>query len=39
MLLRLGVEILGKQLASDIFTPFLFIKELIDYKKTNKKRI
>jgi hypothetical protein len=33
MLLTLGVEILGKQLDSDIFTPFLSIKELIDYKK------
>jgi hypothetical protein len=38
MLLTLGVEILGKQPASDIFTPFLSIKELIDCKKTNKKR-
>ncbi|WP_374128703.1 hypothetical protein [Candidatus Endomicrobiellum agilis] len=33
MLLMFGVEILGKQLDSDIFSPFCSIKELIDFKK------
>ncbi|MDR3306953.1 MAG: hypothetical protein LBS61_04720 [Endomicrobium sp.] len=35
LLLTLGVEILGKKLDPEIFTPFSLIKEIIDFKKTN----
>lgn len=33
LLLTLGIEILGKELNKDIFTPFTSIKEIIDFKK------
>jgi hypothetical protein len=36
MLLTLGVEILGKELDTEIFKPFASIKELIDFKKDIK---
>ncbi|MDR3257076.1 MAG: hypothetical protein LBT18_05520 [Endomicrobium sp.] len=33
LLLTFGVEILGKELDEDIFTPFASIKEIIDFKR------
>ena len=33
LLLTLGIEILGKELNKNIFTPFTSIKEIIDFKK------
>ncbi len=37
LLLTLGVEILGKKLDKDIFTPFKTVEEVIDYKANMRK--